>query len=102
MGATEVALFKHVMRYAPRSPEWVSRDRFVLSNGHSRLFQYVFLHLVRYEAMNMDQLKSYHSRRPDTLCPGHHEIEHEGVEVTTGPLGQGSTCALPGSRESDS
>lgn len=44
--------------------------------------------------MTMDQLKSYHSDRPDALCPGHPEIEHEGIEVTTGPLGQGVANAV--------
>ena len=89
MAAIGVALWKHVMRYAPHAPNFSDRDRFVLSNGHACLFQYVFLHLTGYEAMTLDQLKSYHSSRVDTLCPGHPEIEIEGIEVTTGPLGQG-------------
>ena len=89
MAAIGVALWKNVMRYAPHSPDFFNRDRFVLSNGHTCLFQYVFLHLSGYKAMTMDQLKSYHSKRYDALCPGHPEIEHEGIEVTTGPLGQG-------------
>lgn len=78
------------MKYAPHSPDYFNRDRFVLSNGHCCLLQYVFLHLTGYKAMTMEQLKSYHSKRYDALCPGHPEIEHAGVEVTTGPLGQGS------------
>ena len=57
--------------------------------GHTCLFQYTFLHLTGYKAMTFDQLKSYHSQRYDALCPGHPEIENEGIEVTTGPLGQG-------------
>lgn len=44
--------------------------------------------------MTFDQLKSYHSDRADALCPGHPEIEHEGIEVTTGPLGQGVANAV--------
>ena len=52
------------------------------------------MHLVGYEKMTMDQLKSYHSQRTDSLCPGHPEIEHEGIEVTTGPLGQGIANAV--------
>jgi dihydroxyacetone synthase len=52
------------------------------------------MHLVGYEKMTIDQLKSYHSRRTDSLCPGHPEIEHEGIEVTTGPLGQGVANAV--------
>lgn len=89
MAAIGVALWKYVMVYSPNDPDFFNRDRFVLSNGHTCLFQYTFLHLTGYKAMTMDQLKSYHSSRTDALCPGHPEIEHEGIEVTTGPLGQG-------------
>ena len=89
MAAIGIALWRYVMRYAPHSPDFFNRDRFVLSNGHTCLFQYAFLHLTGYRAMTFDQLKSYHSDRVDALCPGHPEIEHEGIEVTTGPLGQG-------------
>ncbi|KAI0007201.1 putative transketolase [Xylariaceae sp. FL0662B] len=94
MAAIGVALWKYVMRYAPHTPDFFNRDRFVLSNGHTCLFQYAFLHLTGYKAMTFDQLKSYHSERPDALCPGHPEIEHEGIEVTTGPLGQGVANAV--------
>ncbi|KAL2423977.1 Dihydroxyacetone synthase [Exophiala dermatitidis] len=94
MAAIGVALWKYVMRYAPHQPNYFNRDRFVLSNGHTCLFQYTFLHLTGYEAMTLDQLKSYHSTREDALCPGHPEIEHEGIEVTTGPLGQGVANAV--------
>lgn len=62
--------------------------------GHTCLFQYSFLHLTGYKAMTFEQLKSYHSDRVDALCPGHPEIEHEGIEVTTGPLGQGIANAV--------
>ncbi|KAH7061250.1 Transketolase, thiamine diphosphate binding domain-containing protein [Macrophomina phaseolina] len=94
MAAIGVALWKYVMRYAPHTPDYFNRDRFVLSNGHTCLFQYTFNHLVGYKAMTFDQLKSYHSDREDALCPGHPEIEHEGIEVTTGPLGQGIANAV--------
>lgn len=116
MAAIGVALWRYVMRYAPHTPEYFNRDRFVLSNGtvhpipspymsieatrmliqpgHTCLFQYVFLHLAGYKAMTLDQLKSYHSDRDDALCPGHPEIEHDGIEVTTGPLGQGLANAV--------
>ncbi|KAJ5369204.1 uncharacterized protein N7496_008964 [Penicillium cataractarum] len=94
MAAIGVSLWKYVMRYAPHSPDFFNRDRFVLSNGHTCLFQYSFLHLTGYKAMTFDQLKSYHSDRVDALCPGHPEIEHEGIEVTTGPLGQGIANAV--------
>lgn len=94
MAAIGVALWKYAMRYSPSNPSFFNRDRFVLSNGHACLFQYVFLHLTGYRSMTMDQLKSYHSARRDSLCPGHPEIEHEGIEVTTGPLGQGLANAV--------
>lgn len=66
----------------------------LIQPGHTCLFQYVFLHLAGYKAMTLDQLKSYHSDRDDALCPGHPEIEHDGIEVTTGPLGQGLANAV--------
>ncbi|ODM14717.1 Dihydroxyacetone synthase [Aspergillus cristatus] len=94
MAAIGVALWRYVMRYAPHTPDYFNRDRFVLSNGHTCLFQYTFLHLTGYKAMTFEQLKSYHSDRVDALCPGHPEIEHEGIEVTTGPLGQGIANAV--------
>lgn len=94
MAAIGVALWRYTMRYAPHSPDFFNRDRFVLSNGHTCLFQYAFLHLTGYKDMTFDQLKSYHSKRYDALCPGHPEIEHEGIEVTTGPLGQGISNAV--------
>ncbi|KEF60678.1 transketolase [Exophiala aquamarina CBS 119918] len=94
MAAIGVALWKYVMRYSPLKPSHFNRDRFVLSNGHTCLFQYTFMHLVGYKSMTLDQLKSYHSRKADSLCPGHPEIENEGIEVTTGPLGQGVANAV--------
>lgn len=83
MAAIGVALLEYVMQYATRSPDFINRDRFVLSNGHTCLFQYCFLHLSGYKATTMDQLKSYHSKRVDVLCPGHPEVEHDVIEVST-------------------
>ncbi|RYP25576.1 hypothetical protein DL768_011453 [Monosporascus sp. mg162] len=94
MAAMGVALWKYVMRYSPENPNYFNRDRFVLSNGHACLFQYTLMHLVGYKNMTMEQLRSYHSDRTDSICPGHPEIEHEGIEVTTGPLGQGIANAV--------
>ncbi|KAJ6788725.1 hypothetical protein PWT90_03923 [Aphanocladium album] len=94
MAAIGVALWKYVMKYSPNNPEYFNRDRFVLSNGHACLFQYTFLHLAGYKDMTLEQLKSYHSARYDSICPGHPEIEIEGIEVTTGPLGQGVANAV--------
>ena len=94
MAAIGTALWAHTMHYSPTNPSWFPRDRFVLSNGHCCLFQYMFLHLTDYGTMTFDQLKSYHSVLPDSLCPGHPEIEIDGIEVTTGPLGQGIANAV--------
>ncbi|KAK2044672.1 transketolase [Colletotrichum somersetense] len=94
MAAIGTSLWKYVMKYSPNNPNYFNRDRFVLSNGHTCLFQYAFLHLTGYKNMTLDQLKSYHSSRTDSFCPGHPEIEHEGIEVTTGPLGQGIANAV--------
>lgn len=52
------------------------------------------MHLVGYKPMTIEQLKSYHSRLTDSVCPGNPEIEHDGIEVTTGPLGQGLANAI--------
>ncbi|CRK12268.1 hypothetical protein BN1708_010411 [Verticillium longisporum] len=94
MAAIGVSLWKYIMKYSPSNPDYFNRDRFVLSNGHTCLFQYTFLHLTGYKNITLDQLKSYHSTRTDSICPGHPEIEHEGIEVTTGPLGQGVANAV--------
>ena len=94
MAAIGIALWKYVMKYAPSNPDFFNRDRFVLSNGHTCLFQYVFHHLVGYEHMTMEQLRSYHSTDLESFCPGHPENEHPGIEVTTGPLGQGVANAV--------
>lgn len=94
MAAIGVSLWKYIMKYSPNNPNYFNRDRFVLSNGHTCLFQYTFLHLTGYKHMTFDQLKTYHSARYDSFCPGHPEIEHEGIEVTTGPLGQGIANAV--------
>ncbi|SPO05031.1 related to TRANSKETOLASE [Cephalotrichum gorgonifer] len=94
MAAIGIALYKYVMRYSPKNCNYFNRDRFVLSNGHACLWQYLFMHLVGVKSMTLQQLKSYHSSRTDSICPGHPEIENEGVEVTTGPLGQGVANAV--------
>ncbi|KAE8326957.1 Transketolase, thiamine diphosphate binding domain-containing protein [Aspergillus sergii] len=94
MAAIGIALWKYVMKYSPKNCNYFNRDRFVLSNGHACLWQYLFLHLVGVKSMTLEQLKSYHSTKLDSVCPGHPEIEHEGIEVTTGPLGQGLANAV--------
>lgn len=94
MAAIGIALWKYTMKYSPTNPNFLNRDRFVLSNGHACLFQYTFLHLTGYEQMTWEQLLSYHSERFDLITPGHPEIEIDGIEVTTGPLGQGVANAV--------
>jgi transketolase len=80
-------LYQRVMRHDPTDPEWIGRDRFVMSNGHASLTQYCQLYLSGYglELTDLEALRSWESR-----TPGHPEYHHTaGVEVTTGPLGQG-------------
>ncbi len=80
-------LYQRVMRHDPTDPKWVGRDRFILSNGHSSLTQYCQLFLAGY-GLELDDLKSL--RMWDSRTPGHPEYGHTaGVEITTGPLGQG-------------
>jgi len=80
-------IYQKLMRHNPADPLWIARDRFVLSCGHSSLTQYIQLYLAGYE-MSLDDLKSLRTWGSQT--PGHPEYSHTpGVEVTTGPLGQG-------------
>jgi transketolase len=85
-------LFQRVMRHDPADPEWVGRDRFVLSCGHSSLTLYIQLFLSGYglELSDLEALRTWGS-----LTPGHPEHGHtKGVEITTGPLGQGLASAV--------
>ncbi len=80
-------LWDRLLRYDPRAPDWFDRDRFVLSNGHACMLQYAVLHLTGYD-ISLDDLKRF--RQWDSVTPGHPERHMTpGVEVTTGPLGQG-------------
>jgi transketolase len=80
-------LFTRVMRHDPSEPHWPDRDRFVLSNGHASILLYAMLYLTGY-GLTLDDLRSF--RRWGSRTPGHPELNHTpGVEVTTGPLGQG-------------
>ncbi|MEE3715867.1 transketolase [Tumidithrix elongata RA019] len=90
MGAAPMAfvLFDQFLKFNPKSPKWVDRDRFVLSAGHGCMLQYSLLHLTGYDSVPLDQIKQF--RQWGSKTPGHPEnFETEGVEVTTGPLGQG-------------
>ena len=85
-------LYHDVMRLDPADPQWLGRDRFVLSNGHSSLTQYVQLYLsgIGLELADLEALRTYRSK-----TPGHPEVHHTtGVEVTTGPLGSGLASAV--------
>ncbi|MDX6276818.1 MAG: transketolase [Nocardioidaceae bacterium] len=85
-------IYQKLMRHDPSDPHWVGRDRFVLSCGHSSLTQYIQLYLAGYP-MTLDDLKSLRTWGSQT--PGHPEYNHTpGVEVTTGPLGQGVANAV--------
>jgi transketolase len=86
------SLFQRVMRHDPSDPDWIARDRFVLSCGHSSLTLYIQLFLSGY-GMTLDDLKAL--RTWDSQTPGHPEHGHTpGVEITTGPLGQGLGSAV--------
>ena len=89
MGDAGIAytLWMKVMNFNPQNPEWFDRDRFILSGGHGSMLLYVMLHLTGYD-LPMDALKSF--RQWESITPGHPEYGlTPGVEVTTGPLGQG-------------
>jgi transketolase len=101
MGLAPVAytLWQDFLRYDPADPLWANRDRFVLSNGHASMMLYALLHLTRVRrvengrvtdkpSVSLDDIKNF--RQLDSMTPGHPEYERTtGVEVTTGPLGQG-------------
>src|SRR6476620_9128925 len=92
LGMAPVAylLFAEVMKHNPKDPHWPDRDRFVLSAGHGSMLLYSALHLAGYD-LSLDELKNF--RQWGSLTPGHPERDRvhvtPGVEVTTGPLGQG-------------
>jgi len=85
-------LWTRVMNYDPRDPEWPDRDRFVLSCGHACILQYAMLHLTGYD-LSLEDLRRF--RQWGSKTPGHPEVHHTaGIEVTTGPLGQGFANAV--------
>ena len=85
-------LFSRIMRHSPKNPNWRNRDRFILSNGHASILQYALLFLNGY-GLEISDLKSF--RQFESATPGHPEVGHTaGVEVTTGPLGQGFANAV--------
>ncbi len=85
-------LFTRVLRYDASEPHWPDRDRFILSNGHASILQYSLLHLTGF-GLTLDDLRNF--RQWGSATPGHPEVHHTaGVEVTTGPLGQGVANAV--------
>jgi transketolase len=94
LGAAPVGytLFARAMRHNPKNPMWFNRDRYVQSAGHGSMLQYALLHLSGYP-LTMDDIKKH--RQLHSKTPGHPEVHHtEGVETTTGPLGQGLATAV--------
>ncbi len=92
MAPMAYVLFTQVMRYNPKNPHWMTRDRFVLSAGHASMLLYGALHLTGYD-LTVDDLKAF--RQWGSRTPGHPEVGHTaGVETTTGPLGQGFANAV--------
>lgn len=95
LGMAEIAtaLFTRHMKFNPADPTWPDRDRFVLSNGHGSMLLYSLLYLTGYDKISLDQVKTF--RELGSHCAGHPEIDPAaGIEVTTGPLGQGIANAF--------
>lgn len=95
MGAAPMAfvLWDQFLRFNPKNPQWFNRDRFVLSAGHGCMLQYALLYLSGYDSVTLEDIKQF--RQWGARTPGHPEnFETQGVEVTTGPLGQGIANAV--------
>lgn len=92
MAPIAYALYYKTMKHNPANPNWINRDRFVLSAGHGSMLLYSILHLTGYK-ISLDDLKNF--RQWNSITPGHPELGHTaGVETTTGPLGQGFATAV--------
>jgi transketolase len=92
MADISVVLWKNHLKHNPKNPNWINRDRFILSNGHGSMLQYSLLHLAGYD-LPLKELENF--RQLNSKTPGHPEYEHTvGVETSTGPLGQGIANAV--------
>ena len=90
MGMADVAtvLFRNFLKYNPKNPNWLNRDRFVLSAGHGSMLLYSLLYLTGYKSISLNDIKKF--RQLNSICAGHPEYHPgTGIETTTGPLGQG-------------
>jgi len=95
MGMADVAtvLFKSFLRFNPKNPNWLNRDRFVLSAGHGSMLLYSLLYLTGYKSISLKGIKNF--RQLNSICAGHPEYHPKtGIETTTGPLGQGIANAV--------
>ncbi len=95
MGMADVAtvLFKDFLKFNPKNPSWINRDRFVLSAGHGSMLLYSLLYLTGYKSVSLKDIKNF--RQLKSICAGHPEYyPNTGIETTTGPLGQGISNAV--------
>ena len=95
MGMADVAtvLFKYYLRFSPKNPSWINRDRFILSAGHGSMLLYSLLYLTGYKSISIKDIQNF--RQLNSICAGHPEYEkNSGIETTTGPLGQGLSNAV--------
>ena len=95
MGMADVAtiLFKYYLRFNPKNPGWINRDRFVLSAGHGSMLLYSLLYLTGYKSISLKDIQNF--RQLNSICAGHPEYKkNSGIETTTGPLGQGLSNAV--------